>query len=497
MVAIERVKTAAVPVSGIAVAMLLSMTSIARADSTVFVIAGTKSMSGALEGRSKLELVREAMAWNLATRSATSRVGIVTFGTRGANDCADVTITAPPAAIRPADISTNLGKITPKGRAPLADAMRIGGSFLPPGAPGNLIVFTDSPDTCKGDPCAVAAELKAANAGLKIDIIALGVKPADQAKLVCAAAATGGAFTAAASPADVIAALAAAPSTAVAEPPKTDDTVSKDGVSLKVAAKTGAGDYTLVEFVGPNAPDDWVGIVRKGASANEYPSGSMAQTREGSPAKLTAPSEPGDYEVRYFQRERGVVVAKPIEVTASTATLEVPETVVGAGMVDIAFKGPAGALNYILVVPAGAADGETNGLARAQTTASPISLRAPLTAGEFEVRYVLGAGKPRIIERKTFKIAAAAEAVLSPATVKAKAMIDVDIKSGPMGRGDYIYISQPGQPDSDYAGGYTSVSTSGKTSIRAPETPGGWELRYVVNANGNYVVIGRAPLTVE
>lgn len=495
-------------------AMLVACGAPALAETTVFVVAGTKSMSGALEGRAKLEVVREAMGWSLATRPANARVGIVTFGSRSANDCADVTIAAPPAAIRPADISANIGKITPKGRAPLADAMRIGGSFLPPGAPGTLVVFTDSADTCKGDPCAVAAELKAANAGLKIDIIALGVKPADQAKLVCAAAATGGAFTAAATPGDVIAALAVAPPAATAPPtpPTTpvaaapsvdvkapsDDIATKDGVSVRFPASVEAGSYGVIEFVGPNAPDDWVGIVDKNARSGAFfAHGSYAFTREGSPAKITAPAEPGSYEVRYVSKTTGVLVSKPLEVLPSTATIDAPESVPGGAPIEVSFKGPMGKANRITIAAPSDPDDKIDNVWSQETTFMPLSIRAPLEAGDYEIRYVLTVGKDTVIARKPMRVATAASAVLEPVKTKAGERVQINITQGPMHFNDSIFIARPNAPPKDYAGGSTGVNVRGKTMVTAPKEAGEWEIRYVINNRGNFVIIGKATMTVE
>lgn len=478
---------------------LLGSPASAQGDTTIFVIAGTKSMSGALEGRSKIEIVREAIGWNLAGRPAGHRVGIVSFGSRSANDCTDVTITAPPAGIRPADISTNLSKVTPKGRAPVGDAMRVAASFLPPGAAGSLVVITDSLDSCKGDPCAIAAELKAANAALKIDVVALGLKPADQAKLMCMATQTGGAFAAATTPGDVIAALAGAPPAAVvaAAAPAATDTVTKDGVSITFPATAEAGAYGAIEFTGPNEEGDWIGIVEKGANAQTWLNGAYENASEASPAKVTMPSTPGSYEIRYVSRSQGVLASKPLEITPSEVTLDAPEAVVGGAPVAISFKGPMGHANTITIVGASEPDNKQDNYNYRKPSIANFTLRAPFQVGDYEVRYLYRVGENKVIARKPLRVTEPVSATLEPIKAKAGQSYQVKITSGPRFQGDLIYVSRPGAADADYSGGYTNAATKGNITLTAPKDPGEWELRYVINDQGTYKAIGRASLTVE
>ena len=49
-------------------------------------------------------------------------------------------------------------------------------------------------------------------------------------------------------------------------------------------------------------------IVKSDADAGEY--GSYAYTRDGSPARLQAPEEPGSYEVRYIMDQDKVILGR-------------------------------------------------------------------------------------------------------------------------------------------------------------------------------------------
>jgi hypothetical protein len=68
-----------------------------------------------------------------------------------------------------------------------------------------------------------------------------------------------------------------------------------------------------VAWTGPNGPQDYITIVAAGSAPGAYTS--YEYTTRGSPITLTAPSSPGNYEVRYqSDRVTGVFKSIPIVV---------------------------------------------------------------------------------------------------------------------------------------------------------------------------------------
>ncbi|CAM2070026.1 VWA domain-containing protein [Sulfidibacter corallicola] len=83
--------------------------------------------------------------------------------------------------------------------------------------------------------------------------------------------------------------------------------------TLEVADTLTAGQPFPVRWQGPNASSDYLTIVPRGADDASY--GSYAYTRHGNPLNLTAPDEPGDYEVRYNNEASARVLARvPVKV---------------------------------------------------------------------------------------------------------------------------------------------------------------------------------------
>ncbi|HEX5139047.1 MAG TPA: hypothetical protein VFY93_18910 [Planctomycetota bacterium] len=84
--------------------------------------------------------------------------------------------------------------------------------------------------------------------------------------------------------------------------------------TLSAADEVAAVAAFTVEWTGPAYSGDYVTIVPVGAADGQY--GSYADVSAGSPAKLSAPKEAGDYELRYVANQgRKVLARRPIRVT--------------------------------------------------------------------------------------------------------------------------------------------------------------------------------------
>ena len=90
-------------------------------------------------------------------------------------------------------------------------------------------------------------------------------------------------------------------------------TVDPVEASLSGPESVSAGSTFSVTFEGPDHRADFVTIVKPDARESSYASYHYA--RGDSPADLTAPDEPGLYELRYVHAGRRVIARRPIEVT--------------------------------------------------------------------------------------------------------------------------------------------------------------------------------------
>ena len=113
------------------------------------------------------------------------------YGHRRAGDCADIELIAPPARDAAA-VTAAAARLTPRGRTPMAEAIRQAAAAIGDSG-GSVILVSDGIETCHPDPCAVAQELARNGTRLVVHTVgfALG-DPAALAQLRCMAEATGG-----------------------------------------------------------------------------------------------------------------------------------------------------------------------------------------------------------------------------------------------------------------------------------------------------------------
>jgi hypothetical protein len=71
-----------------------------------------------------------------------------------------------------------------------------------------------------------------------------------------------------------------------------------------------------ISWEGPDNPGDYVAIMEKGSGKRASAKGKWAYTRHGTPAKLRAPLEPGEYEIRYQTGQTATILAtRSLQVT--------------------------------------------------------------------------------------------------------------------------------------------------------------------------------------
>ncbi len=284
-------------------------------------------------------------------------------------------------------------------------------------------------------------------------------------------------------------------------PANLPEPISANGGTIEVADSYAAGQLVSVPFSKPDKSNSfWVGFVNVGGGPTDYMSNGYAYTSAGNPAKITAPSKPGTYEIRMADdTDKVMLVAKAVTITPSVAgSVSAPASAVGGTHVDVVHNGPDGTSNQIVIMPRGAADSSVNSPHSNNTSVSPARLRAPLSGGDYEVRYILAVGEPVVLARQPITISQAAPVSLSATEATAGQEFAVALGAdAPRMSGDYVYIARPGAAGNNYEGGYASVPGSGDVTIKAPSEAGAWEIRYVAPDNGDWAPLGSAPLTVK
>jgi len=116
---------------------------------------------------------------------------------REKKDCQDTRLLVPfaPLAKNRDKIRELLDNINARGFTPITHVLGLAAADFPDTAKENVIILvSDGRETCEGDPCVLARQLKEKHAELVIHCVGLGVDAATRGQLECVAAAAGGQY---------------------------------------------------------------------------------------------------------------------------------------------------------------------------------------------------------------------------------------------------------------------------------------------------------------
>lgn len=176
--------------------MLLTVVNV-NAAQTIIVFDASGSMWGQINGVSKIEIARKAFAKfenNWGDRQ--DKLGLIAYGHRRKGDCGDIETLLTAKSHNVAAISNQIRNLRPKGKTPLSDAVRMAAEQLHyQEADATVILFSDGIETCKADPCALAAELERDGINFTAHVIGFGITKAEhKAQLQCIADNSGGQY---------------------------------------------------------------------------------------------------------------------------------------------------------------------------------------------------------------------------------------------------------------------------------------------------------------
>ena len=260
-------------------------------------------------------------------------------------------------------------------------------------------------------------------------------------------------------------------------------------VTVEPQGESIAGTDIAVAFTGPERQGDFIAISKKGSNAGDYVTYKYA--KNGNPAKIRLPVEPGEYEVRYM-------LGRPIRTLASadhkaipaTATLAAQDTAIAGETIDVEFTGPPpGAGDYITITKP--EDGDKKYMSYHYTkNGSPGAIKMPLEPGDYEIRFVQGNNK--VLARRPITITAALAMVSAPENAAIGETISVEF-TGPTSSGDYITVTAPDAPANKY-GDYAYTKNGSPAEVRMPLEGGEYEIRFV---QGSKKVIASQTITVN
>ncbi|HSH49268.1 MAG TPA: VWA domain-containing protein [Halomonas sp.] len=452
-------------------------TSPARAaEDVVIVYDASGSMWGQIDGVSKMEIAQDVMADLVDEWDHDTQLGLVAYGHRRQGDCSDIeTLIAPGPLDKPSFIDT-VNAIKPKGKTPISASLQHAADLLAyRDSQATIILISDGLETCNADPCAVSEQLATQGVKLTAHVVGFDLETDAHASLACIADNTGGIFVPANNAAELHTALDQVQS-AMKQPsadPEPEPVLPE--IEITAPEQTITGEQFTVSWSDSVATDDYYTVVPAGA--DEGKTGNRGLVRNKSEGSLTAPAEPGLYEVRYVLREGMKTLASaPLEVVEAELSISAPEQVTTGAPFTVSWSDSVATDDYYTVVPAGADEGKTGnrGLVRDK---SEGSLTAPAEPGLYEVRYVLREGM-KTLASAMLEVVEAELSISAPEVVRAGTTIKISW-SDSVATDDY-YTVVPAGADEGKTGDRGLVRDKSEGSLTAPAEPGLYEVRYVL-----------------
>jgi Ca-activated chloride channel family protein len=185
------------PQRSLLAALLLIASAPGLADErAILVLDASGSMWQQVDGRSKVEIARDAVDGMLDSWNPESSLGLIAYGHRRRGDCEDIELLIAPNGFDRAAISRTVRGLNALGMTPITAAVRRAAEELRyTEQKATVILVSDGEETCKADPCALGQELEAQGIDFTAHVIGFDLPdgPARQ-QLECLATRTGGRY---------------------------------------------------------------------------------------------------------------------------------------------------------------------------------------------------------------------------------------------------------------------------------------------------------------
>lgn len=178
-------------------ALALGVTSLSAAESAkaILILDASGSMWGVINGRTKIEIAREAVAKVVEGLDPSVQLGLMAYGHRRKGDCEDIELLIPPGPVNKQAFLDKVNSLKPLGNTPLTKAVEMAADILKSNEnPATVILVSDGLETCGGDPCALANKLESTGVKFTTHVVAFDLSIQESRKIDCLAKDTGGMF---------------------------------------------------------------------------------------------------------------------------------------------------------------------------------------------------------------------------------------------------------------------------------------------------------------
>ena len=177
------------------IALVLSASAATANTNIMFILDGSNSMWGRIDGVPKIATAKNVLTGLLRDLEADTQVGFMAYGHRSEGACDDIEMLSGIGATPPEALVAKLQGIMPKGKTPIADALKMTRlAFATPDANNNVVLISDGAETCNGNPCAEAKALAEAGINTRVHVVGFDIDAKRRAQLECIAEAGKGRY---------------------------------------------------------------------------------------------------------------------------------------------------------------------------------------------------------------------------------------------------------------------------------------------------------------
>lgn len=165
--------------------------------SAMLLLDASGSMWGQIDGKTKIEIAREAVGAMLQSWPRNQQLGLMAYGHRSKGNCADIEMLKAPATVDVAAMQQAVNALQPKGMTPISASVRMAAEQLKfSERKATVILVSDGEETCHADPCALGAELEKLGVDFTAHVVGFDIdkNPKAKAQLQCLASSTGGRY---------------------------------------------------------------------------------------------------------------------------------------------------------------------------------------------------------------------------------------------------------------------------------------------------------------
>lgn len=374
------------------------------------------SMWGQIDGKTKIDIARDVLKKVIKDWPANTRAGLIAYGHRKKGNCTDIEVLMPVDALDATTFGAVVDKLTPRGKTPLSDAVRLAADELKfTEQKATVVLISDGKETCDKDPCALGLELERLGVEFTTHVIGFDVTAIDdQQGLRCLATNTGGDYFSASTDQELHDALEKATSV--------EASIDYPAVALHAPIEVKVDSEFSVDILAKEGLDGRVKLY----SVNEPQA--IAYQRIQTSAEhgyktvlLRAPDTAGEYILKFMTPDdQQELTRRAIQVVNTDIELIAEQSALITSTVEVTLKAAAGHKGRIALYKKGESTPYSHQAVSADSHGAykVLNLNTPALPGEYLLKFESSdasslADKPLIIEPADIAIVAPKSAAIA------------------------------------------------------------------------------------